>query len=128
MKYKNPNPNPNPLDAAEMSGTSARAHALRAVIVRLCYKDFLKGHSEHKSYFIETYLADSGDRDRSESPGRSTMRDRIDGSRKWKSQRSNHPPFSMYYFTERADYRCSAVSGTATGTSLSLAVTAHTLH
>ena len=60
-----------------MSGTSARAHALRAVIVRLCYKDFLtsnladrKGHSEHKSYFIETYLADSGDRDRSESLGR----------------------------------------------------------
>ena len=124
-----------PLDAVEISGISARAHALRAVIVRLCYKDFLtsnladrKGHSEHKSYFIETYLADSGDRDRSESPGRSTMRDRIDGSRKWKSQRSNHPPFSTYYFTERADYRCSAVSGTATGTSLSLAVTAHTLH
>ena len=81
-----------------MSGTSARAHALRAVIVRLFYKDFLtsnfadrKGHSEHKSYFIETYLADGGDRDHSESPGRSTMRDRIDGSRKWKSQRSNHP-------------------------------------
>ena len=73
-----------------MSGISARAHALRAVIVRLCYKDFVtsnfadrKGHSEHKSYFIETYLADSGDRDHSESPGRSTMRDRIDGSRKW---------------------------------------------
>ena len=83
-----------------MSGTSARAHALCALIVRLCYKDFLtsnfadrKGHSEHKSYFVETYLADSGDRDHSESPGKSTMRDRIDGSRKWKSQRSNHLPF-----------------------------------
>ena len=118
-----------------MVQASAKAHALRAVIVRLCYKDFLtsnfadsKGHSEYKSYFIETYLADSGDRDHSESPRRSRMRDRIDGSRKWKSQRSNRPPFRMYYFTERADYRCSAVSGTATGTSLSLAVTVHTLH
>ena len=91
-----------------MSGINARAHALRAVIVRLCYKDFLtsnfadrKGHSEHKSYFIETYLADSGDRDHSESPGRSTMRDRIDRSRKWKSQRSNRPPFSTYYLLPR---------------------------
>ena len=35
----------------------------------------------HKSSFIETYLADSGDRDHSESPGRSTVRDRNDGSR-----------------------------------------------
>ena len=36
-----------------------------------------KGHPEHKSYFIETYLANSCDRDHSESPGKSTMRDRI---------------------------------------------------
>ena len=82
-------------------GCCGRAHALRAVIVRLCYKDFLtsnfadrKGHSEHKSYFIETYLADSGNRDHSESPGRSTMRDRIDGSRKWKPHRGQTVPLS----------------------------------
>ena len=30
-----------PLDAAEISGTNGRAHALRAVIVRIGYKDFL---------------------------------------------------------------------------------------
>ena len=56
-----------------ISGTSAsyRAHALRAVLVRLSYKDFFD--LVHKSYFIETYLADSSDRDHSESPVRSTV-------------------------------------------------------
>ena len=106
------------------SAVQALGYALRAVIVRLS----CKGHSEHKSYFIKTYLADSDDRDHSESPGRSAMRDRNDGSRKWKSSTSSRPPFSTYYFTERADYRCPAVSSTATGTSLSLAATVHTLH
>ena len=31
-----------------MSGTSARAHALRAIIIRLCYKDFLKSNQKER--------------------------------------------------------------------------------
>jgi len=37
---------------------------------------------------------DNSDRDRSEDPEKSTVGDRNDGSRKWKSPGSNHPPFS----------------------------------
>ena len=69
-----------------ISGTSAsyRAHALRAVLVRLSYKDFFD--LVHKSYFIETYLADSSDRDHSESPVRSTV--------EVTDVRANRPPLS----------------------------------
>ena len=38
-----------------------------------------------------------------------------------------HPPFSTY-FDKTAYYRYSAISGTTTDTSLSLAITEHTVH
>ena len=72
-------------------------------------------HKAHNSHFIETYLVDNSDRDRSESPWKSMVgdhrlsmgRQKRYGSRKWKSPGSNHLPFSMY-----ACCRYSAISFT----------------
>jgi len=52
-----------------------------------------------------------------EIPGKTTMRDRNNESRKWKSPGSNH---TLYYFNKKCCY--SDLSGTTTGTSLSLMV------
>jgi len=71
---------------------------------------------------------DNSDRDRIESPGRLMVGDRNDGSQKWKSPESNHPPFSTLYFHKSAYYHYSAISGTTTDTLLSLAIAEHTLH
>jgi len=75
--------------------------------------------------FVETYLVDNSDRDRTESPGKLMVGDRNDGSRKWKSPEPSHPPFSTLYFDKS---RYSAISGTTTGTSLLLTIAEHTLH
>jgi len=40
------------------------------------------------------YTVDNSDRDHSEGPEKSTVEDRNDGSRKWKSLGSNYHPFS----------------------------------
>ena len=65
--------------------TSIRAYSQRAVIVQPGYNLFLMsifvdGKTVHGSYLIKTYLVDNSDRDRSESPGKSTVGDRNDES------------------------------------------------
>ena len=63
----------------EISCTSVRACAWRTVIFQPGYKHFLTSnfadcneHTVHDSYFIETYLVDNSDSDRSEGPEKST--------------------------------------------------------
>ena len=43
-------------------------------------------------------------------------------------ERSNHPPFSMQYIDKSTYCHYSVISGTTTGTLLSLIITEHTLH
>jgi len=69
-------------------------------------------------HFIETCLVDNSYRDRIESPDKSMVGEGNDGSRKWKSLESNHPPFTMLYFDKSAYCHYSAISGTTTGISL----------
>lgn len=77
------------------------------------------------SLWITFYRDLSSDRDHSEGPGKSMKGNRNSGSQKWKSPRSNHPPFNTHYFN-KCGYCChSVVSGS---TSPSLTVTVHTLH
>ena len=109
-------------------------YAQRVVIVRPGYKHFLMSNFAdgknilHDSHFIETYLVNNSDRDRGESPEKSMVGDRNDGSQKWKSLGLNHPPFSTQYFNKSTYCHHSAISGTTTGISFSLTITEHTLH
>ena len=73
----------------EISCASIRAYARRAVTVRPGYKHFLTSNfADGKNIqfvvriLIETYLVDNSDRNCSESPGKSTVGDRNDGSQK----------------------------------------------
>ena len=53
----------------------------------------------HDSYFIETYLVDNSNRDRIESPWKSTVADRNDGNRKRKSRRYDSSSFQHVVYT-----------------------------
>ena len=85
----------------EISCTSTRAYAQRVVILQPGYRHSLMSDSAvgKNIQFTNHILSrpkfvNSSDRDRSVSPGKSTMGDRNDGSRKWMSPGSNYPPLS----------------------------------
>jgi len=88
------------------------------------FQVFLTSNTVHE---LRPTLSITVTRDHIESPGKSIVGDRNDGSRKWKSPESNYPPFSMLYFDKSAYCCYSTISGATTGTSLLLTIAEHTL-
>jgi len=64
---------------------------------KLCFVRFIKCTFKYLHYAAQFFPYQEWNFNRkkkSESPGKSTVGERNDGSQKWKSQGSNHPPFS----------------------------------
>ena len=94
------------LDAVEISCTSTRTHVLLTGIVRPSYKLFNSANGKNFSSQIP-----DGDPTLSiaVSETMSTMGDRNDGSRNWKSLGSNQPHCSLHNFNKIAYCHYSAI-------------------